>query len=138
VNNQELCEKVRSATAEILNTSVVISTVNLLIKIGMLKQKDYEDWRMGRVPYLEKICTANLNKLIKVLKELRKIARENNLKSSKTVYKKWGKGEKTLLRFSKYKNHALEEAYSTHFVNSFKAAEQKQNEKGVAKEVSSN
>ena len=81
---------------------------------------------MGRVAYLEKVCKTNLNKLTVALDELRKYAQENNLKPSRTVYMKWGKGRKTQLRFSKTNNSRIEETYSTHFVNTEKAASLKQ------------
>jgi len=126
VNNEELRKKVRSAAAEILYTEAVISPVNLLMKIGVLSKKDYEDWRMGRISNLERVCLANLSKLSIAMKELRKFARENNLKPSKTVYKKWGKGKKIFLQFSKYNKPAIEEAYSTHYIDSGKASRRKQ------------
>ena len=126
MNTEELKRNVRSAAYEILKTEVAISPVNLLIKIGILSKKDYEDWRMGRVPYLERVCHANLNRLSIAMKELRKYAMENNLKPSKTVYMKWGKGGKIRLRFSKYNNPKIEEAYLTHFVDTVKAAKHKQ------------
>ena len=127
MNKEELQRKVRSAAYELHNTGVAISPVDLFMKIGILSKKDYEDWRMGRVPYLEKICQANLSKLSVAMKELRNYAQENNLKPSKTAYMKWGKGKHIKLRFSKYNNPKIEEAYSTHYVDKTKAAELKQN-----------
>lgn len=44
------------------------------------------------------------------------LAIKKNLKPSETVYKKWGKGNKIFLRFSKTGSPKIEEAYSTHFV----------------------
>lgn len=35
-----------------------------------LSQKDYEDWRKGKVSYLEKVCHANLSKLSYILREI--------------------------------------------------------------------
>lgn len=92
MNNEELKRAVRNAAYEIRSTEGVISPVTMFMKIGILSKKDYEDWRMGRIPYLECVCRANLNKLATAMKELRKYAIENNLKPSKTVYMKWGKG----------------------------------------------
>ncbi|WP_092470030.1 hypothetical protein [Desulfotruncus arcticus] len=117
MNNEKLRKKVRRTAAEILAAEIVISPVDLLMRMGMLSKKDYEDWRMGKIPYLERVCRANLSKLGTAMKELKKFARENNLKPSITVYTKWGKGKKTLLRFSKSNNPAIEKAYSTHYVN---------------------
>lgn len=31
--------------------------------IGVLQKSKYEDWRFGRVAYLEGVCTVNLKKL---------------------------------------------------------------------------
>jgi uncharacterized protein Veg len=126
MNNEELKRNVRIAANEILKTEVAISPVNLLMKIGILSKKDYEDWRMGRVPYLERVCRTNLNKLAVALEELHRYAMENDLKPSKTAYMKCRKGEKIRLRFSKNHNPILKEAYSTHFVDTLKAAEHKQ------------
>ncbi len=53
------------------------------------------------VPYLEKITACGLGKLNTILKTLRVLAAEQGLKPSLTVYKKWGKGKKIKLRFSK-------------------------------------
>lgn len=126
MNNEELKRAVRSAAYEIRKNEGVISPVNMFMKIGVLAKKDYEDWRMGRVSYLERVCHANLNKLGTAMKELRKYAVENNLRPSKTVYMKWGKGRKVQLRFSKYNNPKIEEAYSTHFVDKVKVEAIKQ------------
>lgn len=127
MNNEELKRAVRSAAYELQSTEGVISPVNMLMKIGILSKKDYEDWRMGRVPYLERICQANLNKLSTAMKELRKYALENGLKPSTTGYVKWGKGRKVHLRFSKSNNPKIEEAYSTHYINEEKVEQLKQN-----------
>ena len=32
-------------------------------RIGVLPKQKYEDWRFGRVDYLERVCTVNLRKL---------------------------------------------------------------------------
>ncbi len=123
MNNEELKRVVRNAANKIQNSEGFISPVNLFMEIGILSKKDYEDWRMGRVPYLESVCRTNLKKLTTAMKELRKYAVENNLKPSKTVYKKWGKGKKVQLRFSKSNKHKIEEAYSTHYVDKGKVEE---------------
>lgn len=87
------------------------------MKIGVLSTKDYEDWRFGRVPYLEKVCKTNLSKLSFIMKELRAYAMANHLKPSWTAYNQWGiKGKKIPLRFSKSSDSVIEEAYATHYV----------------------
>jgi hypothetical protein len=44
------------------------------------------------------------------MKELRNYAINSNLKPSYTAYKKWGKGNKIDLRFSKYGDKNIERA----------------------------
>lgn len=100
-----------------LKEEIYISPVGLLMKIGVLSAKDYEDWRFGRVSYLEKVCKANLSKLSFIMKELRVYALENQLKPSWTAYNRWGvKGKKIPLRFSKSGDAFIEKTYLTHYV----------------------
>ncbi|ACL19640.1 hypothetical protein DesLBE_1787 [Desulfitobacterium sp. LBE] len=117
MNNEELKHKIHSMASSTLTEEIYISPVGLLMKIGVLSAKDYEDWRCGRVPYLEKVCKANLRKLSFIMKELRAYALENQLKPSWTAYNRWGvKGKKIPLRFSKSGDALIEKAYATHYV----------------------
>ena len=117
MSNEELKHKVHSIVSSILKEKNYISPVDPLMKIGVLSAKDYEDWRFGRVPYLEKVCKTNLSKLSFIMKELRAYALANHLKPSWTAYKQWGvKGTKIPLRFCKSGDSGIEEAYSTHYV----------------------
>ncbi|MFD1850913.1 hypothetical protein [Oceanobacillus bengalensis] len=101
---------------ELIKEKGYVSPVDLFVKMERLTQKQAEDWRFKRIPYLERVVIGNLSKLNNILKILEKYAREKNLKPSITVYKSWGKGPKKLLRFSKTANPHLEELYSTHYV----------------------
>jgi len=91
--------------------------VDVLMDIGVLSKKDYEDWRAGRVPFLEKVCQANLSKLSNIMREIRTFAAKNNLKASWTFYRQYGKGNKQKLRFSKSGNETIEKAYATHYMD---------------------
>jgi len=117
VNNVELKHKVHAIASSILKEKIYISPVDLLMKIGVLSAKDYEDWRFGRVLYLEKVCKTNLSILSFIIKELKAYAMANHLKPSWTAYNQWGvKGKKIPLRFSKSSDSVIEEAYATHYV----------------------
>ena len=94
-----------------------MSAVEVLIDMGKLSRKDYEDWRMGRVPFLERVIGVNLGKLQVILRELAATGRQLGLKESFTDYRKWGKGAKLRLRFSKSGDPNVEKAYATHFVS---------------------
>jgi len=117
MNNAELKRKVYSVVNSILKERIYISPVDVLMGLGILSVKDYENWRFGRVPYLEKVCKTSLSNLSFIMKELRTYARQNHLKPSWTAYNQWGaKGRKIPLCFSKSGDSSIEEAYATHFI----------------------
>ena len=102
--------------------------VDVLMDIGALSKKSYEDWRYGRVDYLERVCTINLHKLFSVLHQMKAYAGRAGLKPSFCYYKRWGVKKKNgqghtpviPLRFSKSGNEYIERIYATHFVNSYR------------------
>ena len=93
--------------------------------VGYLSKQDYENWRYGRVDYLERVCKANLSKLSLVMREMRSYATKTGLKPSFCYYKRWGTKKKNgqsrkpviPLRFSKSGNPEIEQRYATHFVD---------------------
>ena len=58
---------------------------------------------------------------------IRQESRKMNLTPSLTVYNKFGKGPKQKLRFSKFGNLNIENAYSTHFLNNNQIEKLKEN-----------
>jgi len=115
VNTTDISKKTRSVAAVLLRERGYIAPVEVLVKMEVVSPIAYEDWRMGRVPYLEKVTACGLGKLNTILKTLRVLAAEQGLKPSLTVYKKWGKGKKIRLRFSKTGSPYMEELYATHY-----------------------
>ena len=97
------------------------------MQLEYLTKKDYEDWRFGRVDYLEKVCRINLSKLTLINKWIRKYSVELELKSSWTEYNKYGKGVKRRLRFSKSGEKTIEERYAIHFIDTSRMLELKEN-----------
>ena len=104
---------VRAVTA-ILERKLFISPIEILIETDRLDKKLYEDWRFGRIPYLERVTNGGLGMLNRIVKIIQLHCHERGLKPSHTVYNRWGKGPKTLLRFSKSGDAKI--AYSTHWV----------------------
>lgn len=107
--------------------------VDVLMDIGVLTKKCHEDWRYGRVDYLERVCTTNLLTLSEIMKIICSYAQANRLKPSFCFYKRWGmkksngQGHKPVvpLRFSKSGEMRIEQAYATHYVDSAMVAELK-------------
>lgn len=120
MNQQEIPGKVHSSMYRQLQKDGVATPVQVLMDVGVLTAGDYENWRFGRVDYLERVCSANLHKLSYIMKEIRAYARKNGLKESWTFYRRWGrKGQKpsVRLRFSKSGDEAIEKSYATHYIS---------------------
>jgi len=116
LNKKQLQTKLSVVTSKLLAEKGYISFVDVFIKLGYLDPKDYENWRMKRVPYLERVIQVNLSKISFIMKTVRSNCHNGKLKPSFTAYKSWGKGRKIDLRFSKSGNPHIEKLYSTHFV----------------------
>ncbi len=106
------------------------SPLELFLKLDKLTPKLVEEWRFGRVPYLERVIHGNLGQFSFIMKEFRKMAKEMGLKESVTAYMSWGKGPKRPLRFSKSGEAQIEKHYSTHYVKV--RIEQKPEQRSVA------
>lgn len=117
MNRADSIAKTRRAVFEILTRQGYVSAVDVLLHIGMLDKADYESWRRGRVPYLEKVVRGSLAKVSAVVRAMSAACRQYGLKESWTDYRTWGKGPKRPLRFSKSGAPAIERAYATHFVS---------------------
>jgi hypothetical protein len=108
--------KVVRAFASILSRSDVVAPVEVMIEMGNLTRQNHDAWRKGQVPYLERVFLGNLSKANRILRIIGFHAHDLNMVPSMTVYKKWGRGKKTQLRFSKFGQKRLEEAYSRHYL----------------------
>jgi hypothetical protein len=117
MNNKELEKKVKQFASELAYKKGYVCSVDVLMKLEYLSENEYQDWRFGRIPYLEKACQANLHKLSTVNRLIRKYSAEWNFEKSWTAYYKWGKGPKKNLIFSKSRDQQIETLYATHFLN---------------------
>ena len=130
MNNKELIGKVHSSVYRQCRERGYATPVDMLMDIGVLTKAKYEDWRFGRIPFLEEACTVNLHKLSFAMKQMRSYAQKAGLKPSYCYYKHWGVKKKSgqkrhviPLRFSKYGDPAVEKWYSTHYVDSKRITE---------------
>ena len=108
---KDMTAKVHDAMYQQCQSRGYTAPVDVLVDIGVLDKARYDDWRAGRVPYLEAVCNANLHKLSEMMKEVRMFADQNGWKPSVRSYKHKGKQ----LRFSKSGNPKIETAYATHY-----------------------
>ena len=126
----ELIGKVHSAMYYQCQKRGYATPVDVLMDIGVLQKKKYEEWRFGRISFLEAVCSVNLRKLSFVMHQMRVYAQKSGMKPSFCYYKRWavkkknGQGHKPVipLRFSKSGDPNVEKWYATHFVDVKKAA----------------
>ena len=111
-----LYPRIARAAEQILARGNVVAPIDVLVGMNLLAPERLEDWRRGRVPYLEKVIDCNLTRLSRLLRILRFHAHDLKLVPSITVYARWGKGPTQRLRFTKTADPKLEEAYARHFV----------------------
>lgn len=129
--NNDLIGKVHSAVYHQCQERGYTAPVDVLMDIGVLSKQKYEDWRFGRAPFLEAVCTANLHQLSFIMHQIRVYAQKRELKPSYCGYKQWGakkKGDK--LRFSKSGDPHVKKWYATHFVDAKRIAELKATKSG--------
>lgn len=88
MNNADLIKKVNASMYQQCQRRGYAAPVDVLMDIGILPKQKYEDWRFGKVDYLECVCTANLNKLSSVLHQMRVYAKKADLKPSLCYYKR--------------------------------------------------
>lgn len=105
------------ATEDLLRENGFVAPIELFIRMELLSRDSVEDWRRGRIPYLERAIRCNLSKASRILRILRMHAHDLDLKPTLTVYKRWTRGPRTLLQFSKTGDHVVEDAYARHFLS---------------------
>jgi hypothetical protein len=103
------------AVRNILAQSDVIAPSEILIEMGNLSKKDYEAWRRGQVPYLERRIEGSLSKANRILRIIGFYAHDLNMVPRQTIYHQWGKGKNRVLRFSKSGDPNIEKSYSRHY-----------------------
>ena len=110
---------VSRAIAEIVQDGDVVTPVEVLLRLQRISRQQYEDWRFGRIAYLERAFLGSLGKAGRILRIVQFHSASLGLTPSRSEYRQWGKkgrNRRIVLRFSKSGEPRLEAAYSTHFL----------------------
>lgn len=108
--------RVVRAVSEILERSRTIAPIEVFVHMHLLTREGIEDWRRGRVQYLERVIQCNLAKASRILRLLRFHVHDLNCTPSLNLYGRKARGKRIQLRFTKTGEPKLEEAYSRHFI----------------------
>ena len=116
-NKHALEVRVTSAAEAALAHHHYVSAIDVLTGMGLLTPAHLQDWRKGRVDFLERVIHTNLKKISLSMKVFHRWARAKGLKPSETRYVRRGRGGTVDLRFSKFGDPGIERSYRTHFVS---------------------
>jgi hypothetical protein len=106
---------VRAAEAALAQRRFVTS-IDVLVGLGWLEPRRVDEWRQGRVAYLEAVVIASLGKISTAMKVFRQWAAARGLNPSETAYVARTRDRRGL-RFSKSGDEGIERAYRTHWVS---------------------
>jgi hypothetical protein len=114
-NGSRLERRVVRAAEAALAERRFVTAIDVLVGVGWLEPRRVDEWRQGRVPYLEAVVIASLGKVSSALEVFRRWGRARGLKPSETVYVSRSRGRRPL-QFSKSGDPQIELAYRTHWV----------------------
>ena len=60
MNRNEIQNKVKQICNKLIYKQGYISSIHVLNQLSYLSDDNIKDWRFGKIPYLEKVCNANL------------------------------------------------------------------------------
>lgn len=95
MKDSDLIGKVHNAVYQQYTKRGYAAVVDVLVDIGVLTKAKLEDWRFGKISYLEIACSCNLRQLNLILKEIRAYSVKAGYKPSFCYYKRWGTKKKT-------------------------------------------
>jgi hypothetical protein len=105
-----------AAAEAVLIERKVVTAIDVLQGIGWLPQARVDEWRSGRLAYLEGGVATNLHKVSAVMAMLRSWAQSRGLRPRETEYVSRTR-DRHRLQFSKSGELSIEQAYRTHWVS---------------------
>lgn len=112
---------IQKAVHDILQNGFVVTPIDVLVRTSRLTKKQVNEWRFGKIDYLERVLAGNLSQFSRLLRILARHCQAMGLKPSATIYTRWGvHGKRPPLRFTKSGEPHLEAAYSCHFISSYR------------------
>ena len=63
-----LYPRISRAVETLLRKDKIVRPVDVLVEMQLLKREHLEDWRRGRVPYLERVINCSLSRLSTLLR----------------------------------------------------------------------
>ena len=115
-NGSKLEQRVVRAAEAALAERKFVTAIDVLVGVGWLEPRRVDEWRQGRVDYLERVVVASLGKISTAMQCFRRWAKARGLEPSETGYVARTRDRRPL-RFSKSGDPGIERAYRTHWVS---------------------
>ena len=115
-NRGDIDRRVIGAAEAALAKRKFVTPIDVLVGVGWLEPRRVDEWRQGRVEYLERVTVANLGKISTAMRSFRRWAQARGLRPSETAYLARTRDRRPL-RFSKSGDSSIERAYRTHWVS---------------------
>jgi len=109
-----LDERVARTAQAALDERGFVTGIDVLVGMGWLAPRRVDEWRQGRIAYLEAAVEAGAGKVSTAMRLFHGWARHSGLRPSETAYIARTRGRATL-RFSESGNGDIERAYRTHW-----------------------
>jgi hypothetical protein len=116
-NKQALEQRVVRAAEAALAKKEYVSAIDVLTGMGLLAPRQVDDWRKGRVDFLERVIQGNLAKISFSMATFRRWALAQGLRPSETRYVRTTRAGPVDLQFSKSGAAEIEQSYRTHYVS---------------------
>jgi hypothetical protein len=115
-SSNRLEDRVARAAQAALDQRGFVTAIDLLVGLGWLAQRRVDEWRQGRIAYLESAVQAGHPKVAAAIHHFDRWARRRGLTASETAYVARTRA-RAPLRFSESSGDAIEHAYSTLWVS---------------------
>jgi hypothetical protein len=115
-NRRDIDRRVVRTAEAALEKRKFVTAIDVLVGVGWLEPRRVDEWRQGRVDYLERVTTANLGKVSTAMRCFRRWAQARGLEPSEAAYLARTRDRRPL-RFSKSGKPVIERVYRTHWVS---------------------
>ena len=115
-SRSKLVHRIDAAAHGLLDRQGFVAPIEVLIEIGWLAASRVEDWRRGRVDYLEQIAAVDRERIDEALRLLDLWASAAKLEPGQVAYVSATRDRRDL-RFTADASPVLERAYRTHYVS---------------------
>ncbi len=115
-NLKKLEQRVERAAEAALEKQQYVATIDVLVGMGWLAASNVDDWRRGRIDYLERMIQVNLSRLATALQLFHRWAERRGLRPSESAYVARTRDRRPL-RFSAGGAPGIERVYRIHWVS---------------------